>query len=72
MVQGGAVETRAVDSLTLTLLPRGAVLGGLAAALVIAGLWRVDGVLAALGLAMAGLLGLAWVLARLNSMQASS
>ena len=66
MVQGGAVETRAVDSLTLTLLPRGAVLGGLAAALVIAGLWRVDGVLAALGLAMAGLLGLAWVLARLN------
>jgi len=66
MVQGGAVETRADESLKLSVLPRGAVFGGLAVALVIAGLWRVDGVLAALGVAMGCLLGLAWVLARLN------
>ncbi len=41
-------------------------LGGLAVAFFIAGLWRVDGVLAALGMAMGCVLGMAWVLARLN------
>ena len=44
--------------------PRGAVLGGLAIAFLAAGLWRVDGVLAALGMATGCLLGLAWLLAR--------
>lgn len=46
--------------------PRGAVLGGLGLAMLVAGLWRVDGVLASLGLAAWCLLGLAWLLARRN------
>jgi uncharacterized protein (DUF58 family) len=50
----------------LTLQARGALLGGLALALFVAGLWRVDGVLAALGVAIGGLLALSWILARLN------
>lgn len=45
---------------------RGAVLGGAGLALFVAGLWRVDGVLAALGLGAWCLLGLAWALGRLN------
>jgi uncharacterized protein (DUF58 family) len=49
------------------ILPRGAVLGGLAIAFVAAGLWRVDGVLAALGLATGSLLALSWLLARGNA-----
>ena len=45
---------------------RGAVLGGAGFALFVAGLWRVDGILAALGLGAWCLLGLAWALGRLN------
>lgn len=45
---------------------RGAVVGGIGATLLSVGLWRVDGVLAALGLGACCLLGLAWVLGRLN------
>ncbi len=45
---------------------RGAVLGGAGFALFVAGLWRGDGVLAALGLAAWCLLGLAWALGRMN------
>ncbi len=66
MVQSGWVEVPDLDAVKTSAQPRGAVLGGLSAALVIAGLWRVDGVLAALGVAMAVLLGLAWWLARRN------
>jgi uncharacterized protein (DUF58 family) len=44
----------------------GAVLGGTGVALLVAGLWRVDGALAALGLAAWCLLGLAWLLGNLN------
>jgi uncharacterized protein (DUF58 family) len=62
----GLVEFPTDGSLKVSVLPRGAVLGGLAAALFVAGLWRVDGVLAALGLALACLLALSRVLARLN------
>ncbi len=51
---------------SLTLRTRGAVLGGVGAALLAAGFWRVDGEMAALGLAALCLLALAWVLARLN------
>jgi len=45
---------------------RGAVLGGLGATLLLAGLWRVDGVMAALGLGLGTLIALAWLLGRLN------
>ncbi len=47
---------------------RGAVLGGVGMLLLMSGLWRVDGVLAALGLGACCLLGLAWGLGRLNLM----
>lgn len=50
----------------VTLRSRGAVLGGTGLALLGAGLWRVDGQLAALGLAALILLGLAAVMARFN------
>ncbi len=45
---------------------RGAVLGGAGATMLTAGLWRVDGVLAALGVGVLALLVLAWLLGRLN------
>ena len=41
-------------------------MGGAGLAIFVAGLWRVDGVLAALGLAAWCLLGLAWALGRFN------
>ena len=61
-----AVETPINGSVQLSVQPRGAVIGGLGVALIIAGLWRVDGVLAALGVAAWCLLALAWLLARWN------
>lgn len=45
---------------------RGAVLGGIGATLLAGGLWRVDGMLATLGLGICALIALAWVLGRLN------
>lgn len=51
----------------LSLQPRGAVLGGAGVAMLAAGLWRVDGALAALGLAAWCLLAGAWFLARRNT-----
>jgi uncharacterized protein (DUF58 family) len=60
------VETPENASVKLSVQPRGAVLGGVGIAMIAAGLWRVDGVLAALGLAVWCLLGLCAVLARLN------
>ena len=47
---------------------RGAVLGGIGVTLLGVGLWRVDGVMAALGLGACCLMGVAWVLGRLNLM----
>ena len=44
-------------------------MGGAGLALVAAGLWRVDGVLAALGMGAWCLLGLAWALGKLNLMR---
>lgn len=41
-------------------------MGGIGVTLLATGLWRVDGVLAALGLAVGALLALAWMLGRLN------
>jgi len=49
-----------------TLHPRGALLGGIGVALFIAGLWRIDGVLATLGLAAWCLLALARQAGRTN------
>jgi uncharacterized protein (DUF58 family) len=49
------------------LQPRGWALAAAGAALMIAGLWRIDGVLATLGLAAWSLLGLVWWLARWNA-----
>ena len=60
------METPIHGSVNLSLQPRGAVMAGSAMALIIAGLWRVDGVLAALGVAAACLLALSWVLAKWN------
>lgn len=54
------------DALNVSIQARGAVAGGLAAAFLIAGLWRVDGVLAALGVATGCVLAMAWGLARQN------
>jgi uncharacterized protein (DUF58 family) len=64
----GAVETagHSRKPTRVTLRSRGAVLGGTGVALLAAGLWRVDGQLAALGLAALVLLGLAAVMARFN------
>jgi uncharacterized protein (DUF58 family) len=64
----GAVETigQSRQPMRVTLRSRGAVLGGTGLALLGAGLWRVDGQLAALGLAALILLGLAAVMARFN------
>ena len=64
----GAVETagHSRKPTRVTLRSRGAVLGGTGMALLAAGLWRVDGQLAALGLAALVLLGLAAVMARFN------
>ncbi|MBN8460744.1 MAG: DUF58 domain-containing protein [Verrucomicrobia bacterium] len=45
---------------------RGAVLGGVGVSLLVAGMWRVDGALAALGLGTLALQALAWLLGRLN------
>lgn len=45
---------------------RGAVVGGAGVTLAVAGLWQVNGVLAALGVALCALLALAWVFGRLN------
>lgn len=60
------VEMDSKPAVRQWLQPRGAVLGGLGVVLLVAGLWRVDGVLAALGLASLCLLGLAWWMARVN------
>ncbi len=49
-----------------SLQARGAVIGATGLVLLVAGLWRIDGVLAALGLAAWCLLGLAFVLGRAN------
>jgi uncharacterized protein (DUF58 family) len=54
-------------SVMLSIQPRGAVLGGVGVAMGIAGLWRVDGVLASLGLAVACLLVISRILAKINS-----
>ena len=62
----GLVKAPSDGVLNVSIQPRGAVLGGLAVAFLIAGLWRVDGVLAALGVAMGCVLVMAWALARLN------
>jgi uncharacterized protein (DUF58 family) len=64
----GAVETagHSRKPTRVTLRSRGAALGGTGIALLAAGLWRVDGQLAALGLAALVLLGLAAVMARFN------
>lgn len=53
-------------SVMLSIQPRGAVLGGVGVALLIAGLWRVDGVLASLGVAVGVLLVISRILAKLN------
>ena len=51
---------------TVTWTRRGLVLAGLGCALFVAGMWRVDGVMAALGLAIGGVFAMAWLLGRLN------
>lgn len=56
-------------SVMLSIQPRGAVLGGVGVALTIAGLWRVDGVLASLGLAIGLLLAISRILAKINPSQ---
>lgn len=55
-----------------TLHPRGALLGGFGLALLIAGLWRIDGVLASLGVAAWCLLGLSAITGRANLSQLSA
>ena len=62
----GQVEAPIKRPVKLSVLPRGAVLGGVGVAMIVAGLWRVDGVLAALGLAVWCLLVLCGWIARLN------
>ena len=62
----GRMEEQRSSGSRLSVQPRGAVLGGLGLAMLVAGLWRVDGVLASLGLAAWCLLGLAWLLAWRN------
>ena len=62
----GQVESPIQRPVKLSVQPRGAVLGGVGVAMIVAGLWRVDGVLAALGLAVWCLLALCGLIARLN------
>lgn len=45
---------------------RGVILGGLGFSLFAVGMWRVDGVMAAMGLAVAALFGVAFLLGRMN------
>ena len=45
---------------------RGVILGGLGFSLFTVGMWRVDGVMAAMGIAVAALFGVAFVLGRMN------
>jgi len=45
---------------------RGVILGGLGFSLFAVGMWRVDGVMAAMGIAVAALFGVAFVLGRIN------
>lgn len=62
-----AVESRSQAATTgVSIRTRGAVLGGAGLALLLAGLWRVDGTMAAAGLAAWVLLGMAFLAARRN------
>ena len=64
----GAVESRSQAAATgVSIRTRGAVLGGAGLALLAAGLWRVDGTMAAAGLAAWVLLGIAFAAACCNS-----
>ena len=45
---------------------RGVILGGLGFSLIVTGMWRVDGVMAAMGIAVAALFGVAFVLGWMN------
>ncbi len=55
-----------MDRVSVRLQARGGLLLGGALAMLMAGFWRVDGVLAAMGLAGLGLAGLGWLAARRN------
>lgn len=58
--------TQRAETTRTSLQPHGAVLGGIGMVLIIAGFWRIDGVLAALGVASWCLLGLAAGVGRAN------
>ena len=60
------VSSRRTQAITSQPSIRGAVLGGAGVILLSVGIWRIDGVMAALGLAGCCLVAVAWSLGRLN------